>query len=102
MAKKQETIRVAQYLLSKDKKTKYLKFGYGPKADQATREMVDRLIEVLGTDRLYINIFDEDFKAQHKIQDFVVGSVAAPIEESRPSTVRSVGGMQKKRSNVDF
>lgn len=76
---KQETLRVAQYLLSKDEKTKYLKFGYGENATKETKDKVDAIVKALGTDILYVNLFDDDFKAQHNIPDFVKGGISVPL-----------------------
>jgi hypothetical protein len=79
---KVETIKVAQYLLSKDGKTKYLKFGYGPNADKATVDMVEGIKAALGTDRLFVNLFDDDFRAEYNIQDFVKGNITVPLNDT--------------------
>lgn len=95
MAKKQklETVSIGQYLLAKDGKTRYIKLGASPKADQKTQDLVKRVIQALGTDRLFVNIFDDDFREQYKIAEFVKGRINVPV-----------GGDEQGSSNdeVDF
>jgi predicted ATP-grasp superfamily ATP-dependent carboligase len=76
---KTETVKVAQYLVAKDGKTKYLKFEASPKADQATKDLVAKIVAVLGGNILYVNMFDEEFRAKYNIQDFVKGNISAPV-----------------------
>lgn len=79
---KQETLRVAQYLVSKNGETKYLKFDYGPNADQATKDAVEAIKKAIGGDILYVNVFDEEFKEKYNVPDFVKGSVSMPVTEA--------------------
>ncbi len=81
MSDKKETLRVAQYLVSKDGRTKYLKFSYADNAAQATKDMVEAIKTALGSDVLYINLFDSDFKEKYNVPDFVKGSVSVPLNE---------------------
>jgi hypothetical protein len=76
---KLETATVAQYLVAKDGKTKYLKFEASPKADQATKDLVARIVAALGGNILYVNMMDEEFRAKYNVPEFVKGKINAPI-----------------------
>jgi hypothetical protein len=78
-------LRVAQYLVAKDGKTKYLKFEASPNADAQTKKLVGDIIKALGGNVLYINIFDEAFKSKHNIKSFVKGSASAPPIGGKPT-----------------
>ncbi len=73
-------LTIGQYLVAKNGKTKYLKLGTSPKADKEKRLAVKKLIAALGTDIIYINIFDEKFKKKYKVMDFVKGSASINLD----------------------
>ena len=76
-------IRLFQYLVSKDGETKYLKLNDNPKASKKEKAMIKALKKLLGSDVLFINLFDDKFRKKHKIPKFVKGSVSLsePKEE---------------------
>lgn len=77
MAKKEsKTMRLFQYLVSKDQKTKYLKLNDNPKASKKEKAMIKALKKLLGSDVLYINLFDDKFRKKFKVPKFVKGTVA--------------------------
>lgn len=76
--KKNETVTVASYLVSKDGKTKYLKFECNPKADPAVKAMVEKIKEAIGGDILFVNLIDEKFRQEYQVPDFVKGRINAP------------------------
>jgi hypothetical protein len=92
MAKK-ETVNIGNYLLAKDGKTKYLKLEAAPKATDETKKLVKDLIEVLGTDMIYVNLFDADFKSQYKIPDFAKGRIAVEVKPK---------GQKAEKDQVNF
>jgi len=83
MSEKQETVKIGSYLLAKNGKTKYLKLEASPKADEATKDLVERLKAALGGDVIYVNVFDDAFKQKHKILDFVKGNISVPVGETK-------------------
>jgi hypothetical protein len=82
---KTDSSKVAQYLVAKDGKTKYLKFQASPNADEATKALVAKIITAIGGDILFVNIFDEEFRAKYDIKDFVKGTISAPLTEKSNS-----------------
>lgn len=102
---KKKTLKIAQYLVSKGG-AKYLKFSYGPDADQATKDKVEAVIAALGTDIVFMNVFDADFKAKYNVPEFVKGNVSVPLEESpAPSTTKAAASAPKKtaaKGGVDW
>ena len=72
--------RIGQYLVSKNKKTKYIKLGTGPKSSKEEKALVKKLISVLGTDVLFVNLFDEDFKEKFNVPEFVKGSLSVDLD----------------------
>lgn len=72
---------VASYLVSEGG-AKYLKFG--PKRDKS-KEVVGKNpfpLTINEGDVLFVNIFDEDFREQYNIPDFVKGTVQMPNEQT--------------------
>lgn len=77
MAKKEsKSLRLFQYLVSKDGNTKYLKLNDNPKASKKEKAMIKALKKLLGSDVLYINLFDDKFRKKFKVPKFVKGTVA--------------------------
>ncbi len=110
MSDKKKTVRVGQYLLAKDGKTKYLKLGCKDDAPAEQKEMVERLIEAIGSDVIYVNIFDQEFKDKYDIQDFVKGSIAVelkppttpdPKADKKPEAKQQAKAPAKKQQDPD-
>lgn len=85
MSKKLETVNIGDYLVAKDGKTKYIKLQCSPKADAATKELVEKLKALVG-DVLYVNMFSAEFKGQYNIPDFAKGRISIPAPGASQST----------------
>ena len=86
---KDKFMNIGSYLLAKDGKTTYLKLEAAPKADEATKKLVEDLKKVVGGDVIYINRYDEEFRTKYSIPAFVKGRV-------------SVSNAEGKKTEVDF
>lgn len=76
---KSKSLRLFQYLTSKDGETKYLKLNDNPKASKKEKAMIKALKKILGKDGvMYINLFDDRFRKKYKVPKFVKGSVSVP------------------------
>lgn len=71
---------IGQYLVAKNKKTKYIKLEASPKADKEVKSLVKKLVALLGTDVLFVNLMDEDFKDKYDIPDFVKGRISVDMD----------------------
>lgn len=92
--KKMETRDIGQYLLAKDGVTKYLKLSAKPNADAPTKKLVADLIALLGGDVIYVNLFDNEFKAKYNIPDFSKGRISAPVKDgSAPASTTDSSGV---------
>lgn len=92
---KKKTVSIGQYLVAKNGTTKYIKLECSPKADQATKDLVERIKEAVGGDVLFVNLFDSEFRSKHNIPDFAKGRIEAPIPEG------STPSKSKKGSNEE-
>lgn len=95
--KKNQFVNIANYNVAKDGKTKYLKIECSPKADAKTKKLVEDLKKLLGTDVLYVNLYDEKFRQDYGIPDFAKGRIALPLNKKE---AEQVAGSSK--SQVDF
>jgi hypothetical protein len=89
MASDKKFIRVAQYLVAKNGTTKYLKFEASPTANQETIDLVEKIKAAIGGDVMYINLFDNDFKMEYNVPDFVKGSVSVDVSSEAPKNTKS-------------
>ncbi len=96
--KKVETVNIADYLVAKNGKTKYLKIQCSPKADDKTKKLVKDLIALLGTDRLFVNLFTQEFKDEYGIPDFAKGRIAIETNP-KPSTDNEEPVQAKSKSS---
>jgi hypothetical protein len=101
-----ETVSIGQYLVSK-KGTRYIKLEAKPNADAATKELVRKLAEAIGSDVLYVNMFDEDFRAKHNIPDFSKGRITVQVNEVKttvaaPAAAKAKPVVTKQDEEVDF
>lgn len=76
---------VASYLLS-EKGSKYLKFG--PKRDKNKNVVGTNPFPLVINegDVLFVNIFEQDFKEQYNVPDFVVGTIQKPNDKKEDDT----------------
>ena len=72
--------RIGQYLVAKNGKTKYIKLSTHDKSTKAEKALVKKLIAVLGTDVLFVNLFDADFKEKYDIPDFNKGNISVDLD----------------------
>ena len=72
---KPKTVQIGQYLVSKDKKTKYLKQSARDKNGPKAAALVKKLVKLLGSEVIFVNLYDQEFKDKYKIQDFVKGTI---------------------------
>lgn len=93
MSKKLNTVSIGQYLVAKNGTTKYLKIEAKPNADAATKKLVADLIAVLGSDRIFVNLFDAEFKAKYNIQEFVKGRIEVEVKDASSNAANSNDGI---------
>lgn len=72
--------RIGQYKLAKNRKTKYIQLEVGPNAPKEVKVLLKKLIALLGTSRLFINMFDDEFREKYNIPDFVKGSISVNMD----------------------
>lgn len=72
--------RIGQYLVAKNGKTKYIKLSTHDKSTKAEKVLVKKLVALLGTDVLFVNLFDADFKEKYNIPDFSKGSISVDLD----------------------
>jgi hypothetical protein len=79
---KSKTTQVATYMVSEGG-AKYLKFG--PKKDKNKNVVGTNPFPLVINegDVLFINVFDEDFRNEKSIPDFIVGNVQKPNDEAK-------------------
>ena len=77
--KKGNFARIGQYLIAKSG-TKYIKLDAGPKADKETKALIKKVVAALGSDVLFVNIFDDDFREKYNIPDFNKGSISVNLD----------------------
>jgi hypothetical protein len=104
--KKPKSASVADYMLAKNGTTKYIKFQCSPKASTAIKKLVKDVIAALGTDVLFVNLMDQDFKNKYEIPDFVKGRLSIPVDEdgnpiSSSSEEPEAPAKSKKSSKAD-
>ncbi len=80
--KKMNTVNIGNYLVAKNGVTKYIKLEAAPKADEKTKKLVADLVALLGTEVLYVNLFDAEFRAKHNIPEFARGRIAVEVKEA--------------------
>jgi hypothetical protein len=80
---KRNMVSIGQYKVSKNKKTKYIELYASDKAPKEVRVLVKKLISLLGSKILYVNIFDDEFREQYNIQSFVKGSIRVDLDEMK-------------------
>lgn len=71
---------IGQYLVAKNKKTKYIKLEASPKADKAVKLLVKKLIAALGTDIMFVNLVSDDARDKYEIPDFVKGRISVDMD----------------------
>lgn len=76
-------INIGQYKVSKNKKTKYIELGCGKNAPKDVKRLIKKLEELMGTNVLFVNLFDPDFKEEYDIPDFVKGSISINPDSDR-------------------
>lgn len=82
---KKKSLKIGQYLVGKDG-TKYIKLDTYEKAPEEVRKLVKKLVEVLGTDVLFINMIDETFRKKYKIKDFIKANINVPDPSSKKAS----------------
>lgn len=72
--------RIGQYLVAKNGKTKYIKLSTHTKSTKEEKALVKKLIALLGTDVLFVNLFDSDFKDKYDIPEFNKGNITVDLD----------------------
>jgi hypothetical protein len=90
---------IGEYLVAKNGTTKYIKLAAAPNAPEEVKQKVARLIEANGGDILYVNLFDNDFRAKYKIPDFAKGRITSPQDGGDNGGSK---GKQAKKDGVNF
>jgi hypothetical protein len=98
MDNKKNTVSIAEYLVAKNGVTKYLKLAAKPNADDKTKKLVADLIALLGTDVLYVNLFDNEFRAKFNIPDFSKGRITVEVKPEGGAT----SGAKADPNGVNF
>lgn len=75
-------LNIGQYKVAKNKKTKYIELGVSPKASKEQKSLMKKLIALLGSNILFVNLFDADFKDEYDIPDFVKGSISVNLDSN--------------------
>lgn len=74
--KKFETVTIGQYLLAKNGTTRYIKLEAPRKGDNPFP------ITLNEGDVLYISMFDDEFRQQYNVPEFVKGRIEMPLEQN--------------------
>lgn len=97
--KKFETVTIGQYLLAKNGNTRYIKLEAPRKGDNPFP------ITLNEGDVLYVSMFDDEFRAQYNIPDFVKGRIDLPLNETTTSEAAAPAAKQAakpaKKKNSD-
>lgn len=73
-------LNIGQYKVAKNKKTKYIELGVSPKASKEEKALMKKVIALLGSNILFVNLFDNDFRDEYDIPDFVKGSISVNLD----------------------
>ncbi len=99
--KEKKTVAIGQYLVAKDKKTKYIKFSCHDGAPDEVKKKVKAIVAALGTDVVYVNLFDQEFREKYDIPDFAKGRIVVMKDPAKQDTKgKSTKGSDD--SEVDF
>jgi hypothetical protein len=99
--KEKKTMAIGQYLLAKDGKTKYIKFSTHDGAPPEVKKKVKAIIEALGTDVVYVNLFDAEFREKYDIPDFAKGRIVVK-KDGEAGAPKGKKGSAEDDSEVDF